>query len=111
LCNARYAAVKEQELQNSKFFENLLQDIRYAMRILRRSPGFAATAIAALALGVAAALALTRLMASLLYCVKLWDPAAIVSVAVLLSAVALLATYFPSRRASRADPMIALRYE
>jgi putative ABC transport system permease protein len=62
-------------------------------------------------LGVAAALALTRLMASLLYGVKPWDPAAILSVALLLSAVALLATYFPAQRASRVDPMIALRYE
>jgi putative ABC transport system permease protein len=62
-------------------------------------------------LGVAASLALTRLMASLLYGVKPWDPSAIVSVAVLLSAAALVATYFPAQRASRVDPMIALRYE
>jgi predicted permease len=62
-------------------------------------------------LGVAAALALTRLMSSLLYGVKPWDPIAIASVAALLSAVALLATYFPALRASRVDPMIALRYE
>ena len=98
-------------MQNKQFFENLLQDIRYAIRMLRRSPGFTATAIVAPAVGVAAALALTRLMASLPYGVKAWDLAAIVSVAVLLSTVALLATYFPARRASRVDPTIALRYE
>jgi ABC-type lipoprotein release transport system permease subunit len=98
-------------LQDTQFFENLLQDIRYAMRMLRRSPGFTVADIAALALGVAAALALTRLMASLLYGLKPRDPAAIVPVAILLSAVALLANYFPVRRASRVDPMVALRYE
>jgi putative ABC transport system permease protein len=68
-------------------------------------------ALVGVILGVGSALALTRLMNSLLYGVKPWDPAMIVLVAVLLSAVTLLATYLPARRASRVDPMVALRYE
>jgi ABC-type antimicrobial peptide transport system permease subunit len=62
-------------------------------------------------LGAGSALALTRLMRSLLFGVKPWDPSTIVLVAVLLSAVSLVATYLPARRASRVDPMVALRYE
>lgn len=98
-------------MQDTQFCENLLQDIRDAIHMLRRSPGFTVADIAALALSLAAALALTRLMAGLLYGVKPWDPAAMVSVAVLLSAVTWLARYFPARGASRVDPMVALRYE
>jgi putative ABC transport system permease protein len=68
-------------------------------------------ALIGVALGVAAALALTRLIANLLYGVKPWDPLSIVSVAALLIAIALLATYIPARRASRVDPIVSLRYE
>ncbi len=63
------------------------------------------------AIGVAAALGLTRFMASLIYGVKTWDPAVFVTIAALLSAVSWIATYIPARRASRVDPMVSLRYE
>ena len=68
-------------------------------------------ALVGVVIGVASALGLTRLMSSLLYGVKPWDAITIALVAVLLSGVTLLATYLPARRASRVDPMVALRYE
>jgi putative ABC transport system permease protein len=68
-------------------------------------------ALVGVVLGVGSALALARLMSSLLFGVKPWDPATIILVAAVLSAVTLLATYLPARRASHVDPMVALRYE
>jgi ABC-type lipoprotein release transport system permease subunit len=60
---------------------------------------------------VAAALVVTRWMSSVLFDVKPTDPLTFAAVAVLLTAVAFLASYFPARRAMRVDPMVALRYE
>jgi putative ABC transport system permease protein len=67
--------------------------------------------IAGVLLGIAGALALTRLMASLLYQVSPTDPATFVVVSALLTLVSLIACYFPACRAMRVDPMVALRVE
>ena len=64
-----------------------------------------------LALGVALSLALARLVASLLFGVEAHDPATLFLVALLLGSVALLASYLPARRATRIDPLTALREE
>jgi len=61
--------------------------------------------------GMAGSLALTRTMKSMLFGITATDPITLAAVAILLTSVALAACYIPARRATRVDPMVALRYE
>jgi len=76
--------------------------------IVGHGMGIAAVGVCA---GLMGALALTRFMRNLLLGVAPLDPATFVAVAVLLTAVALAASYLPARRAARIDPMVSLRSE
>ncbi len=68
-------------------------------------------AVVGVVVGLVAAVGLTRVMSSLLYGVEPTDPITLAAVAALLTAVALVASYLPARRASRTDPLEALRFE
>jgi predicted permease len=76
--------------------------------IVEQGAGLALTGVG---IGAAVALGLTSLMSKMIYGVSAHDPLTFVSVAFLLSFVAIVACYFPARRATRTDPLTALRYE
>jgi predicted permease len=79
-----------------------------AMLVLRHG---VAMALVGVAIGVAGAFALTRFMQALLYGIAATDPVTFAAIAVLLTLVALAASYVPARRAARIDPMVSLRSE
>ncbi|MBA3639860.1 MAG: FtsX-like permease family protein [Acidobacteriota bacterium] len=112
--------------------DNLRQDIRYAFRRLIKSPAFTAMALGAhqrsvlrlivreamvmasggVLIGVTTAFLLTEwLVSKLLFETSPHDPATFAAVAVTLALVALAAAYVPARRATRVDPIVALRAE
>lgn len=68
-------------------------------------------ALLGIVIGAAVGFAVTRLMRDLLFGVSAGDPVTFAAVAVLLAAVTMLASYIPARRATKIDPMVALRYE
>jgi putative ABC transport system permease protein len=84
------------------------QKIDMLAMIMRQS--FAVIGIGLIA-GIVGALGVTRLLSSLLYGVSAHDVSIYAIVTILLGGAALIATYFPARRAMDVDPMVALRYE
>lgn len=87
-----------------------LQDLRYAFRTLRRTPALSLVIVASLAIGIGAA-ALTRVMATLLFGVSTTDASTFFVVPLVLILTAMVASYVPALRATRVDPVVALRDE
>jgi putative ABC transport system permease protein len=79
------------------------------MRLVLRESVF--ITVLGVGLGLAGAFAATRVLTTLLFEVKPTDPLTLALLSLLLGAVAIVAAYIPARRAAKADPLVALRYE
>jgi putative ABC transport system permease protein len=95
----------------------MLSDLRFALRLLAKQPGFTVVAVVTMAIaiglvtGLGAAFGASRVLQQLLFEVRPFDPLIFGVVASVFAAVGIIAAVIPARRATRVDPLTALRAE
>jgi ABC-type antimicrobial peptide transport system permease subunit len=91
--------------------QGMLQDMKYAVRMLAKNPGFTVMAVLMLAAGLAISIFTMRLISTALYGVAPNDIWIFSASTIVVLAISLLASFLPARRAAKIDPIVALRYE
>lgn len=102
-------------LNTMPVLDAVARDVRFGLRMLRRTPGFTIVTLLTLGIGLGiglvAAVALSRFMKSLLFGVSEMDPVTYIAVPIVLTTAAVVASYLPARRATQVDPIETLRAE